>query len=179
MSLPASLGLILASEEIISALFGYGSFSEQDTKITAAALYYFGFGVPAFALTKVLANFYFARDNTKTPFYISALIVAVNIIISLSFLKKMGFIIIPIATTISTWIGTGIYFILLNKKRFFNFSSETLVIFLRSYFQLLLCLFYFIGLIYFEEKLNYINLFKVVYLLIRYYFFSDYLSYFM
>ena len=38
----------------------------------------------------------------------------------------MGFIIIPIATTISTWIGTGIYFILLNKKRFFYFSSETL-----------------------------------------------------
>ena len=86
--MPASLGLILASEEIISALFGYGSFSEQDTKITATALYYFGFGVPAFALTKVLANFYFARDNTKTPFYISALIVVVNIIISLSFLKK-------------------------------------------------------------------------------------------
>jgi len=166
LSLPASLGLILASEEIISALFGYGSFSEQDTKITAAALYYFGFGVPAFALTKVLANFYFARDNTKTPFYISALIVAVNIIISLSFFEKMGFIIIPIATTISTWIGTGIYFILLNKKRFFYFSSETL----GNIFKIILSvtimsiLLYF-GLIYFEEKLNYINLFKVVYLL--------------
>ena len=102
LSLPASLGLILASEEIISALFGYGSFSLQDTKITATALYYFGFGVPAFALTKVLANFYFARDNTKTLFYISALIVVVNIIISLSFFDKIGFVIIPIATTIST-----------------------------------------------------------------------------
>ena len=30
LSIPASLGLILASEEIVSALFGYGSFTEKD-----------------------------------------------------------------------------------------------------------------------------------------------------
>ena len=29
----------------------------------------------AFALVKILSNFFFARDKTKTPFYISSLIV--------------------------------------------------------------------------------------------------------
>ena len=102
----------------------------------------------------------------KTPFYISALIVVVNIIISLSFFDKIGFVIIPIATTISTWIGTGIYFILLSKKRFFNFSRETLSnIFKIILSVIIMSILLYFGLIYFEEKLNYINVFKVVYLL--------------
>ena len=43
--------------------------------MTSDALMFFGYGVIAFALIKILSNFFFARDNTKTPFYISAFIV--------------------------------------------------------------------------------------------------------
>ena len=84
-SFPASFGLILASNEIVNALFGYGSFSPNDVEMTAAALMYFGYGVPAFALIKILSNFFFARDNTKTPFYISTFIVFLNISIKFKF----------------------------------------------------------------------------------------------
>ena len=116
LSIPASLGLILASEEIINALFGYGSFSKEDVKLTADALKYFGYGVPAFSLVKILSNFFFARDNTKTPFYVSLGIVAINISISVSLFSDFGFIIIPIATSIATWLGVLVYIYLLNKK---------------------------------------------------------------
>ena len=51
-SVPASFGLILASNEIVNALFGYGSFSLNDVEMTAVALKFFGYGVPAFALIK-------------------------------------------------------------------------------------------------------------------------------
>jgi putative peptidoglycan lipid II flippase len=37
-SIPASFGLILASNEIVNALFGYGSFSPHDVEMTATAL---------------------------------------------------------------------------------------------------------------------------------------------
>ena len=117
LSIPATFGLVLASEEIVSALFGYGSFTIDDVKMTATALKFFGYGVPAFALIKILSNFYFARDNTKTPFYISIFIVFFNILISISFFSRIGFVIIPIATTISTWIGVLIYMLLLNQKK--------------------------------------------------------------
>ncbi len=118
LSIPASLGLILASEEIVNALFGYGSFNLENVKMTASALKYFGYGVPAFALIKILSNFFFARNNTKTPFYISTFIVALNIFLSISFFSKIGFIIIPIATSASTWIGVIIYVYLLNSKNY-------------------------------------------------------------
>ena len=47
-SIPASIGLIIASEEIVNGLFGYGSFTIKDVKMTSDALMFFGYGVIAF-----------------------------------------------------------------------------------------------------------------------------------
>ena len=115
LSLPASIALIIGSEEIVNALFGYGSFTENDIIQTSAALRYFGYGIPAFAVLKIFANFFFARDNTMTPFKVSTIVVIINIAISILFFKQIGFIIIPIATTLSTWIGVLYYLYLLLK----------------------------------------------------------------
>ena len=54
----ASLGLIIASKEIVNGLFGYGSFTIEDVEMTSKALMFFGYGVIAFALVKILANFF-------------------------------------------------------------------------------------------------------------------------
>jgi putative peptidoglycan lipid II flippase len=124
-------------------------------------------GVPAFALIKVLSNFYFARDNTKLPFYISLVSMILNIIISVSLFKKYGFIIIPIATSVSTWIAVLIYFILLNKNKLINFGSKSLLNFLKILLAtMLMCLFLYFGLDYFEDKFEYSYKFKLIYLLI-------------
>ena len=166
LSIPASLGLILASQQIVNVLFGYGTFSEEDISMTAKALKYFGYGIPAFALIKVLSNFFFARDNTKIPFYISFLVVLLNIAISLNFFKEVGFVIIPIATTISSWVGVLIYFILLKKYKSFNVESYLLKNVLKiliSTFLMSLILVY--GLDYFADSLNYDNKIKSIYLL--------------
>ena len=69
-------------------------------------------------LIKILSNFFFARNNTTTPFYISTFIVLLNIILSVSFFNKLGFIIIPIATSISTWVGVIIYIYFLSIKNY-------------------------------------------------------------
>ncbi len=130
-SIPASFGLILASNEIVNALFGYGSFSIKDVEMTAAALKFFGYGVPAFALIKILSNFFFARDNTKLPFYISTFIVLLNILISVSFFNNIGYIIIPIATSISTWVGVVVYIYLLNSKKILLLKNQLMINFIK------------------------------------------------
>ena len=112
-------------------MFGYGSFSANDVEMTAVALKFFGFGVPAFALIKILSNFFFARDNTKTPFYISIFIVFLNIFISVSFFNKIGFIIIPIATSISTWLGVLIFIYLLNSKKILLLKYQLMINFIK------------------------------------------------
>src|SRR6056300_1504610 len=71
LSLPATIALLIGSDQIISALFGYGQFTEVSVSNSAKALYYFALGLPAFAFIKVFSNFFFANQDTKTPFYIS------------------------------------------------------------------------------------------------------------
>ena len=166
LSLPASLGLVIASNEIINALFGYGSFSQENVNLTADALKYFGYGVPAFALIKVLSNFFFARDNTKTPFYLSLLSVLLNITISLTFFKKIGFIIIPIATSISTWITVIIFFHLLVKSKFLTLKNLPLVNLIKIVFStVIMSIALYYGLDFFEDKLVYHNIYKSIYLI--------------
>ena len=41
LSLPATIALLVGSEEIISALFGYGSFDMESVTNSAKALYFF------------------------------------------------------------------------------------------------------------------------------------------
>ena len=122
LSIPAAIALLIASEQIVSALFGYGTFDEDGVKNSAKALFYFSLGLPAFSLIKVFSSFFFAHHNTKTPFYISLISVLLNIIISVFYFKSFGFIIIPIATSISSWFNSIVLFIFLKKKNLFNFN---------------------------------------------------------
>tara|TARA_X000000368_G_C23040586_1_gene716681 strand:- start:1081 stop:2610 length:1530 start_codon:yes stop_codon:yes gene_type:complete len=122
LSIPATIALLLASEEIISALFGYGSFNESGVKNSARALFYFSLGLPAFSLIKVFSSFFFARHNTKTPFYISLTSVLLNVLISIFYFKSIGFLIIPIATSVSSWFNSVMLFVFLKKDNLFNFN---------------------------------------------------------
>ena len=167
LSLPASAALLIGSEEIISALFGYGSFSEEAVFNSAKALFYFSFGLPAFALIKVFSSFFFANHDTKTPFYISLFSVALNIIISLYYFKTIGFIIIPIATTISSWFNSIILFFYLKGRNLFQFNKLFFIKFFKIIFASL-----FMGVIFkyllliFENQLVYEYNFKSLYLII-------------
>tara|TARA_B100000674_G_scaffold161528_1_gene129146 strand:+ start:2382 stop:3908 length:1527 start_codon:yes stop_codon:yes gene_type:complete len=167
LSIPAAVGLLIASKQIVNSLFGYGSFNEEDIYFTSLALIFFSFGVPAFALIKVLSNFYFARNNTVLPFYVSFVTMLINIIISLSLFKKYGFVIIPIATSISSWFAVMIYLIFLKKNKILFLENE----FMSNFFKILLStflmsIFLYYGLNYFEDKFEYTNKFKLIYLLI-------------
>ena len=167
LSLPAMFALIIASEEITSSLFGYGSFDEASVKNSARALYYFAFGLPAFALIKIFSSFLFARQNTKIPFYYSLVSAIFNIVISVFFFKEVGFIIIPISTTISSWINVLLLFYYLNKKSFYNVKLNLIlsllkimcIVFISSYF------FYFM-ISNFSESLIYNSNYKLLSMII-------------
>jgi len=167
LSLPATLALLIASEEITSSLFGYGSFDILSVKNSADALFYFALGLPAFAFIKVFSSFIFARQNTKIPFYFSLISVISNIIISLYFFNKIGFIIIPIATSISSWLNTLLLLIYLINKNYFSFKIEMFISFLRIVFvsSVASLLFYYLTNLT-QEFLVYNSAYKLITILI-------------
>jgi putative peptidoglycan lipid II flippase len=166
LSIPAAMALLIASEEIISSLFGYGSFDELSVKNSAKALFYFAIGLPAFSLIKVFSTFFFARDNTKLPFYISLTSVLLNILISIIFFREIGFIIIPIATTVSSWFNAIFLFIFLKKENLFNFNLVFIDRFIKILTATILMGIFFNYVIYFfNDKLVYLENLKAIYLI--------------
>jgi putative peptidoglycan lipid II flippase len=166
LSIPASIALLIGSEQIVSALFGYGSFGEGGVKNSAKALFYFSLGLPAFCLIKVFSSFFFARHNTKIPFYVSLFSVLLNILISVFYFKTIGFIIIPIATSISSWFNSIVLFIFLKKENLFNFNLIFINRFIRIIISAVIMGLFFNYLInFFNNDLKYEQNFKSAYLI--------------
>jgi len=167
LSIPAATALVLASKEIITSLFGYGSFDSESVANTAIALTFFAFGVPAFSILKIFSNFFFARNDTKLPFYLSVVSVILNILISVLFFRKLGFVIIPIATSISSWINVILYFYFIKKGNLHNFDKTFIYKFYRMIFSTVvmgIILYLLLGL--FSDKFNYNESWKFIYLFI-------------
>ena len=165
LSLPAMLALIIANEEIVSSLFGYGSFDEISVKNSAKALLYFSIGLPAFALIKIFSSFIFARDNTKIPFYFSTVSVFINILISVYYFKDLGFIIIPIATSISSWVNSIFLYIYLHKENYFKINKKLIIQIIRVAISTITMSILLQNLLsYFDSELSFENNYKFIYL---------------
>ena len=102
-------------------------------------------------MIKIFSSFIFARNDTKTPFYFSLISVITNIVISVSLFSEVGFIIIPIATTISSWLNGFLLMIFVLNKNYFNFKNSFFV----QLFKIILTNFVCLGL--FKVFINYFN----------------------
>ena len=167
LSIPAAVALIMASKEIITSLFGYGSFNIDSVNNTALALTFFAFGVPAFSILKIFSNYFFARNDTKTPFYLSVFSVILNVLISVIFFKKIGFVIIPIATSISSWINVFLHFYFIKDRNLYNFDKKFVYKFPRIILSVVVMgtvLYFLLG--FFSDKFDYNESWKFIYLFI-------------
>ena len=167
LSIPAATALVIGSKEIISSLFGYGFFDNNSVTNTAIALTFFAFGVPAFSILKIFSNYFFARNDTKTPFYLSVISVILNVLISVSLFNKLGFIIIPIATSISSWLNVFLHFYFIKKRNLFNFDK----VFINKFPRIILSVvvmgaIFYLLLGFFSDKFDYNQSWKFIYLFI-------------
>lgn len=85
MSLPASIGLILLREPIISFLYQRGEFNEHDVQLVAWALLWYAAGLVGHSIMEVLTRAFFAQQDTKTPVLIGTIAMILNVVFSLWF----------------------------------------------------------------------------------------------
>ena len=106
-SLPAAAALVGMPFFLIDALFGHGEFLSYDAHQTGAALFWYGWGTPAFVLNRILNQAFFARQDTKSPMRFGLISVAVNIVAGVSLFFVMGVAGIAAATALSAWVNVG------------------------------------------------------------------------
>ena len=103
LTVPAAVALMAIPVPLISVLFERGAFTAADTAPTALAVAVYGAGLPAFVLQKVLQPLYFAREDTRRPFYYALISMVVNAVLALGLAPVIGFIAAAIGTSVAGW----------------------------------------------------------------------------
>ncbi len=105
LTLPAAVGLMVIPEDIIAVIYQRGAFDVEATRATALALVGFASGLPAYVMLKVFQPAFFAREDMRTPFYFSIIMVVINVVLSLSLFPVYGHVAIAVATSVSAWVN--------------------------------------------------------------------------
>ena len=131
IALPATLGLLMLAQPILATLFQYGAFTESDTLMASMSLMAYSLGLPAFILIKILANAFYARQDSKTPVRIGIIAMAVNMLLNVIFvLSLLNFTDIPghvglaLATTGSAYCNAGLLAFALRQEQFLTLNRS-------------------------------------------------------
>jgi putative peptidoglycan lipid II flippase len=90
LTIPATIGLIILAEPIISVLYQHGRFNAYQTEQAAAALRFYAIGLTAYSAMKVLVPAFYALDRRKTPMIVSFIAVGVNLFFNWLFTFRLG-----------------------------------------------------------------------------------------
>ena len=106
ISVPAALGLMLLSQPLVATLFQHGRFTAFDTRMTALSVFGLSFGLPAFALVKVVLPAFYARQDTKTPVRAGVSSLVANMVLNIAILALLYMVLVPDATKqLGVWAG--------------------------------------------------------------------------
>jgi putative peptidoglycan lipid II flippase len=105
LTLPAAAALVAIPFFLNDALWTRGVFKVADAHAAAAALRQYGWGVPAFVLTRLFAPAFFARQDTRTPMRFALISIGVNIVAGITLYRVFGFWGIAAATSLASWIN--------------------------------------------------------------------------
>ncbi|HET9590718.1 MAG TPA: lipid II flippase MurJ, partial [Anaerolineales bacterium] len=85
LATPASVGLIMLREPLISLLYQRGEFDGQDVQLVAWALLWYAVGLVGHSIMEVLTRAFYAQQDTKTPVVIGTIAMALNVAFSFLF----------------------------------------------------------------------------------------------
>ncbi|MCP4491192.1 MAG: murein biosynthesis integral membrane protein MurJ [Gammaproteobacteria bacterium] len=127
VAVPATVGLFLLAQPILSTLFEYGAFTARDTSMATFSLMAYCLGLPAMILIKILANGFYARQDTRTPVRIGIQSMCLNMLLNVIFVVTMiktDFIAphvgLALATTGSTFFNAIVLALALKKEDIFK-----------------------------------------------------------
>lgn len=114
--IPMSVGIALLSSDVIKLIYERGEFTANSTMLTSSALMFYAIGMIGYGLMEILNKAFYAKQDAKTPMYTSAIAIALNIILSIVFVNKMGYTGLPLAASITSILTAIIMLWRIEKK---------------------------------------------------------------
>lgn len=114
--LPAAIGLLFIGEPLIRIFLQRGSFTAEDTTRTTQMLMGFAIGLPAFSLYLYCVRAFFARRNTRTPFFLNLFQNALNVALVVPLTRVWGPVGLAVAYSASYWVIAVVTLYVLNRR---------------------------------------------------------------
>ena len=116
LSVPASVILFAFRLPIVQTLFQTGAFSTESTTLVAAPLAFLAAGLASYALVEALTRAFYAMHDTWTPVIAGIAIMALNILIGVTLLDRMGYLALALALSLSTTVEAMILIVVLGRR---------------------------------------------------------------
>jgi putative peptidoglycan lipid II flippase len=114
--LPSSVGLIVLSHPITQMLFQRGEFDAVSTARTAAVVVGYSIGLFAYSGQKIIANGFFAVQDTQTPVKIGVIALLANIAFNLILMGPMKEAGLALGTSLSGILQLGLLLVCFKRK---------------------------------------------------------------
>ena len=114
--IPATVGLMLFVDPIVSIIYERGAFSETSHMLTTGALFWYAPCLIASVFLNFLNRSFYSLGDTKTPLIIAGVQVLFDIVLNIVLSKLMGLNGLAFSTTIGNFIASFLLIYLLKKK---------------------------------------------------------------
>jgi putative peptidoglycan lipid II flippase len=115
LMIPAAAGLIVLQLPIISLLFKHGSFTAQQSIVTATALQNYAYQLPFIAIDQLLIAAFYARKNTIIPVAVGIISVFGYLAVALPFWQTWGMPALAFANAVQTSLHAIILLVIMRR----------------------------------------------------------------
>jgi putative peptidoglycan lipid II flippase len=122
---PATIGLLILAEPIVSLLFEHGRFTAHDTFWTAWALRYYLVGLVFASVDWPLNYAFYAQKDTLTPALVGVVSVGVYLVVALTLIDSLGMLGLVLADSVKH-ISHALIMLTLTQRRIGRVTSRAL-----------------------------------------------------
>jgi putative peptidoglycan lipid II flippase len=114
--LPAAAGLMAIGLPSVRLLFEHGKFDYAASLMTNNALFFYSLGLPAYAMSKIFANAFYAFQDTKTPVKAAMWSMFLHVILCVFLMYPMKVGGLALATAIASYFNLFLLVLYLRKR---------------------------------------------------------------
>lgn len=131
IGLPATIGLVLLAEPMLSTLFQYNEFGVSDVHFAGMSLKAYSVGLLGFILIKVLVPGFTSRGDMKTPVRYGVYAMLVSLGLNLALVFPLAHAGLALATSLGAFFNAALLLIKLRKDNVYQPASGWWLFFAR------------------------------------------------
>lgn len=124
LTLPAAVALAICAPAFTTAFFVGGKMTPEDGLVMGNIVIALVMGLPAYVLVKVFQPAFFSREDTRTPVYVAATVLAINIAINFYVVPRYGIVGLAGATAFTATLNMIVLYALLQMRGWFHFTGK-------------------------------------------------------